>query len=507
VKSKEIAAAPDIPLVPVVPVIASVSPANAGPGATVTIQGDKFGASTGDTFSVSFGGATATQPRRKDDHSIEVAVPTGATTGDLTVTLDGIPSQPKPFTVLKAVAFGPNAGYLPLGWNAPFPALGFDTGDKLVPDAALAWSSDAAAVTVDAKGMVKAAAAGKATLAAKSGSAAASLALTVVNEAVLCTLAGGNKLDYVDGPGAQARFKWVGAVAVDPQGTVYVADYQNNAVRAIRADGVTRTAAGGKNATFQLGSGFYTGGLAVDDQGTLYANAKYKLVKLAPDGTLTELAGGNEEGVTDGKGVAARFENIAAIARDAAGNLYVADGDRPNDKPPNTYVSAHRIRKVTPDGTVTTLAGSTDGQQDGPAASALFSNITSLGLDAAGNIYASDAKGIRKLTPGGQVTTLPAPASFMPGSRIAVDAAGNVYTADFYTGLNESFTYRKIAPDGTAKELAKVKGWGTAQDGPASSASDWGASGLALDPNGDLVVANYEDEADTSQVKRILLPR
>lgn len=497
--------APDLNLVIKPPVITGVTPANGGPGSSVTITGHDFGFTDGSTFAVHFGGATASNPARQDDGTIIATVPAGATTGDLVVEVDGIQSQPSPFTALASVTFPPNPGYLPLGFNQPFPALTFDNSGKLVASPALKWASDGPAITADAKGQVKAVAAGKATLTATSGNTSASQAYTVVNEPVLYTLAGGDALDYKDGPGKDARFKWLGAVAVDTRGLVFVADFQNNAIRSVRADGLVATAAGGPNSTLHLGSNNAAGGLAVDDQDNLYTCAGFTIVKLAPDGTSTTLAGGDSEGTIDGPGPQARFENIAAIARDPAGNLYVAEGDDPRFKPPYTYVSAHRVRKIAPDGTTSTLAGSTDGHADGPGATALFSNITSLGVDGQGNVYASDAGGLRKITPAGVVTTIALPQGAMPGSRIAVDAAGDIYLADFYTGGNSQVSYRLVKPDGTATVLTSIQGWGKSANGPGSVASDWGAMGLALDPNGDLVIANYEDEANTAQVKRLLL--
>ncbi|MDB5100966.1 MAG: hypothetical protein JWM80_5387 [Cyanobacteria bacterium RYN_339] len=499
VKAKATASAPDLVLTPVVPTVTAVAPANAGPGATVTITGTQFGATTGETFEVRFEGTAATQPKRKDDHTIEAVVPAGATTGGITVTLDGISSAPSPFTVLKGLAFGPNAGYLPLGFAQPFGFIALDTGDQLVEKPALAWKSDAAAITVDDQGLVKAAVEGKATLTARSGSVVATLVATVVKEPVLCTLAGGPELAYVEGPGKQARFKWVGAVAVGKRGTVFACDFQNKAIRAIRPDGLVGTAAGGSNSTLGLGSSDATGGLAVDDQDNLYVNAGSKLIKVAPDGTATPIAGGDTEGNTDGLGAAARFEHMGAIVRAGDGTLYVAEGNASFGK----YLSAHRIRKIAPDGQVTTVAGSTDGYADGAAAK--FSDIKALGLDAQGMLYASDKHGLRKIAKDGTVSSLPLPVGAQVSSRIAVDAAGNIFMADYYTGANESFTYRRIAPDGTVTVLGTVKGYGKSADGPASLASDWGAYAIALDPDGNLVTSNYQDEANSSQVKRILL--
>ena len=163
------------------------------------------------------------------------------------------------------------------------------------------------------------------------------------------------------------------------------------------------------------------GGVAVDRAGNVYVslNADHTIRKISPGGIVTTLAGSAwANGSADGNGGDARFFVPTGIIADPFGNLYVAD-------------SLNRtIRRITPDGTVTTLAGAAgeSGAVDGPGAAARFQNPRSIAIDSAGNLFVLDADKLRKITDG-VVTTLNTTAisPFDSTSYIAVDAAGNIY--------------------------------------------------------------------------------
>jgi sugar lactone lactonase YvrE len=144
-------------------------------------------------------------------------------------------------------------------------------------------------------------------------------------------------------------------------------------------------------------------GFVCAPDGTLYlTDGGTSVRKVLPDGTVTTIAGGPEPGFADGKGPAARFNGAMGLALDARGNLYVAD------------TGNHRIRKVAPDGTVTTLAGSgQEGSADGPALAATFVMASGVAVGPKGEVYVlehgyRDDPRVRRITAAGQVTTVAA---------------------------------------------------------------------------------------------------
>jgi len=209
-----------------------------------------------------------------------------------------------------------------------------------------------------------------------------------------------------------------------------------------------------------------------------------------PKGTMTVLAGDVAGlGNLDGTGAAARFDFPRGLAADAAGSLYVGDW--------NNQI----IRKVSPAGVVTTVAGRATeaGSVDGPAASARFFGPAGVALDAAGTLYIADSYNntIRKLSPAGIVTTLAgapgtAGATDGPGGGarfnspmgLTVDAAGNVYVADMGND-----TIRMITPAGSVSTLAGTPGvpWSSSHPGMAYFSTP---TGVCLGPGGTLYVAD-----------------
>jgi sugar lactone lactonase YvrE len=201
-------------------------------------------------------------------------------------------------------------------------------------------------------------------------------------------------MGFADGQGISASFHSPNGVAVDAGGNVYVADLGNHGIR-----------------------------------------------KIAPSGSVSTLAGSGSMGFADGQGISARFNYPHGVCVDTGGNVYVADREN------------HRIRKITPSGSVSTLAGSGIQFADGQGTSASFSYPSGVTVDAGGIVYVADSgnERIRKITPSGDVSTLAGSgnhasadgqgtaASFHWPIRVAVDAGGNVYVAD-----NNSNLIRKI---------------------------------------------------------------
>ena len=183
-------------------------------------------------------------------------------------------------------------------------------------------------------------------------------------------------------------------------------------------------------------------GIAVAEDGTVYvsdAGESNRIRKIAPDGSVTVLAGGSE-GFADGAGQQAAFNTPSGLAIDADGNLYVAD------------TGNNRVRKVTPEGVVTTIAGDgTAGYADGSAAQARFNGPVGVAVDEAGNVYVADTYNdrIRKISTDGQVTTIGANEVFNTPCGVVVASDGSVFVAD--TGNSQ---LRKITTDGSVTTLA-----------------------------------------------------
>ena len=191
-----------------------------------------------------------------------------------------------------------------------------------------------------------------------------------------------------------------------------------------------------------------------------------------------------------GIGTAARFCNPQGVATDSTGNVYVAD----------TFNCA--IRKITPAGVVSTLAGTagTCGSVDGPGSAASFNYPQGIAADNTGNTYVADSTNctIRKITSAGVVSTLAgtagacgsadatgAAARFNYPVGVAIDSAGNVDVAD-----TNNCTIRQITPAGVVSTLAGAAGVAGSADGMASSARFSGPTGIAIDGTDNLYVAD-----------------
>ncbi|WP_169305702.1 DUF6443 domain-containing protein [Sphingobacterium alkalisoli] len=204
------------------------------------------------------------------------------------------------------------------------------------------------------------------------------------------------------------------------------------------------------------------------------------------DGDAGLLAGSGVYGAVNGNRTTARFASPAGLVRDALGNIFVAD----------TW--SHSIRKITPDGTVSTFVGGVGGSADGVGTAAKMYLPSYLAIDAADNLYVTDRGNhrVRKITPAGVVTTfVGSTQGFVNGTGtaarfngplgIAIDAAGNFYVAD-----EGNKVIRKITPSGVVTTLAGTGASGSV-NGPGHIASFESPRGIAVGLDGIVYVADY----------------
>lgn len=213
----------------------------------------------------------------------------------------------------------------------------------------------------------------------------------------------------------------------------------------------------------------------------------------------THAGGLDQPGYVDGSLTDARFRNVTGLTRDSAGNLYVAD------------TGNHVIRKIATDGTVTTLAGAggQPGASDGTGAAARFSYPWGLAVDGSGNVYVADSGNhtIRRITPAGVVTTFAGDAGvsgsndgtgtaarFASPSGLAFDAAGNLFVSDYGNS-----TVRRITPAGAVTTFAGLAGQFAYVDATGTEARFNYPDGLAVDPDGNLFVA----DSNNNLVRRV----
>jgi sugar lactone lactonase YvrE len=289
------------------------------------------------------------------------------------------------------------------------------------------------------------------------------------------TLAGGGLTTFADGAGTGASFKGPSSVVVDASGNVIVADSNHHRIRKVTPGGVVTTLAGSGSPAFADGTGtrasfFNSYGMAVDVSGNLVVadNGNARIRKMTPGGVVSTLAGSGSIAFADGTGAGASFAGPCGVALDAVGNAFVGDTNN------------HRIRKVTPGGVVSTLAGSGSvAFADGTGAGASFYSPMHVAIDISGNVIVADMGNhrIRKVTPGGVVSTLAGSgtgsffdgagidASFNNPRGVAIDLNGNILVADW-----DNSRIRRILPGGAVSTLAG-NGFRAFVDGAGEAAS------------------------------------
>ncbi|MES2389260.1 MAG: T9SS type A sorting domain-containing protein [Bacteroidota bacterium] len=315
--------------------------------------------------------------------------------------------------------------------------------------------------------------------------------LTAAQPANVSVFAG---LEYVygeaDGTGADARFTDARYIAKDASGNIYITERTHNTIRKITAAGVVSTIAGAAQQGYINGSlstaRFYQPqGMVFDASGNLFVAEQGNRVirKITPAGIVSTFAGSNTYGNSNGTGTAASFGGPSAMAMDAAGNIYVAD------------FWFNQIRKITPSGVVTTFAGTgNSGSANGPALGATFDVISAMAFDASGNLYLCDQNNhlVRKISTDGIVSTIAgstegfangmaSSAKFSYPLGILTDAQNNLYVSE-----SGNKCIRKIAPSGMVTTVI-----GSVLQGAPENTVMFDPGNMISDASGSLTFSDY----------------
>jgi sugar lactone lactonase YvrE len=313
-----------------------------------------------------------------------------------------------------------------------------------------------------------------------------------------------------DGSGSAARFNQPMGIEVDSAGNLYVADTVNHTVRKITAAGQVTTLAGTPGVIWtaeapQAESLLYSpNDVAVDAAGNVFVadTDTHSIRKITPAGTISYFAGqAGTSGTNDGLGLAARFNRPTGLAVDSEGNLFVADSDN------------FTLRKITPGGSVSTIAGrpGETGYQDGGTNEALFNWPFGIAVDQAGSLYVTEyyAYTVRKVHPSGSVWTL----AGEPGRPGVEDGPGNEARfiapagvavdgdGNAYVTEYGLHTLRKITPDGVVLTVAGLSEQRGTNDGLASAVRFNGPSGVTVGPAGTLYVADTDNATIRKGIK------
>jgi uncharacterized protein (TIGR03437 family) len=328
------------------------------------------------------------------------------------------------------------------------------------------------------------------------------------------TIAGTGSATY-GGDGGPAKLASINVavdVSTDRSGNLFIADQNNQRIRKIAPDGTISTVAGNGIQGFAGDGGpainaelYNPTGVFADNLGNIYIAdvGNQRIRKVDPSGTITTIAGNGAKGYggDGGPAVNATFYNCVRVALDLAGNVVIADQ------------SNHRVRRITSDGVINTIAGNGVGTPQngafsgdgGPAINASLNNPTAIAFDGTGVLYIADQFNmrIRKVGLDGTITTIAGNGSAgyagdggsalaaslnFPGA-ITVDAGGNIYFND-----DQNFVTRRVSTTGTITTVAGNGKAGFSGDGgPATSASLSGNFGLVFDTSGNLYIADSQN--------------
>ncbi len=324
----------------------------------------------------------------------------------------------------------------------------------------------------------------------------------VSTSGIITTVAGNGNCCY-SGDGGQAtsaQLAYPDGVIVDAGGNLYIADTSDKRIRKVNPAGTITTVAGDGSYGFSGDGGAATSaelsspeGMAEDASGNLYITdtGNQRIRKVSASGTITTAVGG---AINDGgPGVFGLLNQPAGVARDSAGNTYIADSGN------------NRVRLVAVDEAITTVAGtgaagsSGDG---GTAADAQLNSPQGVAVDSSGNVYIADTNSlrVRKVDKSGTITTvagdgnccfggdggLATSAQLLYPAGVAADASGNLFIAD-----TDNNRVRKVSAAGVITTVAGDGTYGYSGDGGAATGAELGyPSGVAVDSAGNLYIAD-----------------
>ncbi|HTM50992.1 MAG TPA: hypothetical protein VL285_19985 [Bryobacteraceae bacterium] len=326
-----------------------------------------------------------------------------------------------------------------------------------------------------------------------------------IADGVITTFAGNRQIGATGdgGPATSATLNFPTGVAADRSGNLYIADFQNARVRRVGSNGIITTVAG--NGTFRLSPDgiaatsaalHIASGIALDPAGNLYIaeNQRPRVRRVGANGVIQTIAGNGQQGFS-GEGVAATTASLfspSRVAVDRSGNLFVSDN------------LLNRIRRVTPAGIIQTVAGTgldSFAGDNGPATSAALHQPEGIALDAAGNLYIADFRNnrVRRVNTAGTITTVagngqaastgdggPATAAALNAPvGVALDARGNLYISERFGNR-----VRMVNATGTISTFAgNGQPASTGDGGVAASASLNQPAGMDFDAQGNFYVA------------------
>lgn len=372
----------------ILPDISAIEPANGPKGTIVTINGTDFGTDKS-LVSVFFNNKPALI-QSLIDTEIKAIVPTGASTGSVKILVD------------DEELIGPEFRY---DFTANVSTLA--GGNNI-------FSSTLRGITVDSSGNLYVADAGNFRI------------KKITPNGTVSTLAGNGTTGIDDGVGTFATFIGVEQLAIDSLDNIYVSDAGSGLLRKINTgNGVVTTI---------YKSAYVSNAIAIDNSNNIYFHLFSSLNKISPDETISLFAGSGF-GFADGTSNNAKFAELTSLIIDASGTIFGTDSGN------------QRIRKITADGVVSTIAGSTAGFTDGTGISAHFNSPSGITVDSQGNLYVVDSNNhsIRKITPDGIVSTIAgstegmangegATAQFKNPVAITIDTNGNLYVTDSGNG-------------------------------------------------------------------------